>query len=99
MLKALQHHVIVYTEYTKERKLGDTTLVMPDKARGLRGEHLARWDYQTQTGMVISAGKDVKSLKPGDMVEYKRYMGVKIPNNYGLERVQEASVLGVWKDE
>jgi len=66
------------------------------------GLHLPETATNTQThGDVIAVGKDVKTLKVGDMVIYLRYSGLYYEDENGdtIVIVPESELMAYWRAE
>ena len=72
----------------------DRVLIRPDEPQ--RGLILIEDDRETKSGVVVSAGSDVKSVKKGDHVIYFKWDDLPAPD--GLTVVLEKSLLGVYEE-
>ena len=73
----------------------DRVFIKPDEPK--KGVIIIEENEEAKSGMVVSVGKEVKSVRKGDHVIYFKWDDLSLPN--GLVAVREKSLLGVYQQE
>jgi len=73
----------------------DRVFIRPDAPK--KGVIIIKENEEAKSGIVVSVGKEVKSVQQGDHVLYFKWDDLILPN--GLVAVREKSLLGVYQQE
>lgn len=78
-----------------QKAIMDRVFIKPDEKK--QGLIIIQDNDETKTGVVVSVGNEVKSVKEGDRVIFFKWDD--LPALDGLIAVRESSLLGIIEDE